>query len=430
MQYLAHQIASLLMNSDASAAIMNVEDVDGGCSPVPSLTSDSPVIEGQPFKQQIDKDLTTFVPSTHAKSSSLESTLLQLPPTGRSDLIDASNGSSLESTLLQPPPTGRSDLIDASAISNDPVLSNGPVLGDPSVRADPPIEMTQSNNLLDEAQLQTLMLQVLASLSRSRVPLNQPSGKWNGQCQTEAPPLNSPPTPPPTRHGSPLTIPSRHRLIVQRSRDSILSLGSVRDSIPPISAGTTMSSISAASSSALQSCPAFCPSRHTPSFTSTINKEGYLMKQGGSNLKTWKRRYFVLHGHSLYYFNDETDVKRQHVQTLGCIPLDSFYCIAQCDETGSPLEHVGMRRDYIFKIETVERTWYLSADSEHDFIEWMSALQNVLRANQQRVTKHRPVSFLDGSGEVQGWMEKHFKGTDEMIDLFHSVFVCPDQNDS
>jgi hypothetical protein len=89
-----------------------------------------------------------------------------------------------------------------------------------------------------------------------------------------------------------------------------------------------------------------------------------------------------------------------------------------------------MRRDYIFKIETVERTWYLSADSEHDFIEWMSALQNVLRANQQRVTKHRPVSFLDGSGEVQGWMEKHFKGTDEMIDLFHSVFVCPDQNDS
>jgi len=36
------------------------------------------------------------------------------------------------------------------------------------------------------------------------------------------------------------------------------------------------------------------------------DKDGYLTKQGGS-IKTWKRRYFILKGRTLYYYKTPKD---------------------------------------------------------------------------------------------------------------------------
>ncbi len=54
--------------------------------------------------------------------------------------------------------------------------------------------------------------------------------------------------------------------------------------------------------------------------TSSIPSEdilhsGYLKKQGGA-FKTWQRRWFVLAGDHLYYYNKEDDTR-----PLGAIPL-------------------------------------------------------------------------------------------------------------
>ena len=48
------------------------------------------------------------------------------------------------------------------------------------------------------------------------------------------------------------------------------------------------------------------------------DKEGYMMKQGG-NVKTWKRRWFVLKGHTLYYF---TSAQIRAGDQAGLIPLE------------------------------------------------------------------------------------------------------------
>lgn len=174
-------------------------------------------------------------------------------------------------------------------------------------------------------------------------------------------------------------------------------------------------------SSEIRTCSAFRPLSEvnaaiftqpkSESSRSAHAKEGYLTKQGGSTLKTWSSRYMVLQDRNLFYFHDVHESRDSETQPLGVIPLNSLYCIAQCHNTRTLMESVGLRRSFVFKIETVERAWYLSAEKESEMHEWMSVLQSLLRDNQRRVVQ----GSLDSRKSypeviLQGWLEKHYKG--------------------
>jgi len=58
-------------------------------------------------------------------------------------------------------------------------------------------------------------------------------------------------------------------------------------------------------------------------------KQGYLYKQGGQGVKTWKRRYFVLRDRQLYYYKNEEGFEKGEL--LGCISLSGFDSVSQTE---------------------------------------------------------------------------------------------------
>lgn len=87
---------------------------------------------------------------------------------------------------------------------------------------------------------------------------------------------------------------------------------------------------------------------------------GWLNKEGGT-IKTWKRRYFSLHGTMLRYFKSESG------------KLLSSYTITRVDER--PALPLGLE-----VTTTTDRTLVLTAESKEDFAKWLSSLQDALRA--------------------------------------------------
>ncbi|XP_002735178.2 pleckstrin homology domain-containing family H member 2-like [Saccoglossus kowalevskii] len=116
-----------------------------------------------------------------------------------------------------------------------------------------------------------------------------------------------------------------------------------------------------------------------------LEKSGYLTKLGGK-VKSWKKRWFVLHNGQLVYYKSKNDVSNK---PLGQVPLDG-----KCKVMKSESSHS-------FEIVTSQRTYYLSAESNNAVDEWIQALQGV-------------VSFQDGTywdcsdnhGVMKGWLVK------------------------
>lgn len=91
-----------------------------------------------------------------------------------------------------------------------------------------------------------------------------------------------------------------------------------------------------------------------------IDKEGYLNKKGEVN-KTFQRRYFVLKGNLLFYFEKKGDK-----EPIGVIILEG--CTIELDEDDE---------QFSFKIEfhgTNNRSYILSAESQEAMEQWMKAL--------------------------------------------------------
>ncbi|XP_038607930.1 pleckstrin homology domain-containing family A member 4 [Tachyglossus aculeatus] len=147
----------------------------------------------------------------------------------------------------------------------------------------------------------------------------------------------------------------------------------------PRSSLSVSSSVSTASSLNLSSKPARPVSRvhafgkresalkRDPNLAVQIR--GWLYKQDSSGLRLWKRRWFVLSGHCLFYYRDSREES-----VLGSVLLPSYS--VRPDGPGMPrgrrftftAEHPGMR------------TYVLGADTQEDLRGWLRALGRAARA--------------------------------------------------
>lgn len=94
--------------------------------------------------------------------------------------------------------------------------------------------------------------------------------------------------------------------------------------------------------------------------SSPLDKEGFLNKKGEVN-KSWQRRYFILKGNLLFYFD-----KKGEREPLGVIILEG--CTIELAEEGEL---------YCFQIifnGNNNRTYYLCAESQDTMESWMKAL--------------------------------------------------------
>ena len=87
--------------------------------------------------------------------------------------------------------------------------------------------------------------------------------------------------------------------------------------------------------------------------------EGYLVKQS-TWLREWRKRYFALHGHKLFYSKGPDE------------PPHGFVDLKECLTVRSADDVTGKRHS--FEIATPRETLYLYADSEVRKDEWIGAI--------------------------------------------------------
>uniref|UniRef100_A0A8C9PAP6 Pleckstrin homology domain containing A4 n=1 Tax=Spermophilus dauricus TaxID=99837 RepID=A0A8C9PAP6_SPEDA len=119
-----------------------------------------------------------------------------------------------------------------------------------------------------------------------------------------------------------------------------------------------------------------------------VHIRGWLHKQDSSGLRLWKRRWFVLSGHCLFYYKDSREES-----VLGSVLLPSYSI--RPDGPGAPrgrrftftAEHPGMR------------TYVLAADTLEDLRGWLRALGRASRAEGDDCGRPRtPASPQRGEG--------------------------------
>jgi len=91
-----------------------------------------------------------------------------------------------------------------------------------------------------------------------------------------------------------------------------------------------------------------------------VDKEGILMKRGDGSSKGFSKRWFVLKGNLLFYFE-----KRSDREPIGVIILEGS--TVELAET----EH---EEHFCFKIVFPSRSYVLSAESQASMEQWMKAL--------------------------------------------------------
>ncbi|PRP85288.1 ankyrin repeat-containing protein [Planoprotostelium fungivorum] len=111
----------------------------------------------------------------------------------------------------------------------------------------------------------------------------------------------------------------------------------------------------------------------------TAEKKGWLTKQAGGQIKTWKRRWFVLDHNILYYF------KTPQGEPAGIIPLENIrvvradakkkYCLQLTDSTGQEIKSCKINEDGSV-VRGHHAVYYIAAQSEEDLTSWMNAITN------------------------------------------------------
>ncbi|XP_066439781.1 pleckstrin homology domain-containing family A member 7 isoform X3 [Eleutherodactylus coqui] len=116
---------------------------------------------------------------------------------------------------------------------------------------------------------------------------------------------------------------------------------------------------------------------------------GWLYKQDSSGMKLWKRRWFLLSDHCLFYYKDSREEA-----VLGSIPLPGYIITPTGPEDrinrkfSFKAGHSGMRA-YIQQMDSLRdhpsmRTYYFSADTQEDMNGWMRVM------NQTALVQNAP----------------------------------------
>ncbi|KAM7163669.1 pleckstrin homology domain-containing family H member 1 isoform 8-T8 [Macrochelys suwanniensis] len=127
-----------------------------------------------------------------------------------------------------------------------------------------------------------------------------------------------------------------------------------------------------------------------------MEKSGYLLKMG-SQVKTWKRRWFVLRNGQIMYYKSPSDVIRK---PQGQVELNSSCQIIRGEGSQT------------FQLLTEKRTYFLTADSPNILEEWIRVLQSVLKV---QVTSSVAVPQNDAKPTVKGWLTKVKHGHSKLV---------------
>ncbi|NWQ68818.1 PKHH1 protein, partial [Neopipo cinnamomea] len=127
-----------------------------------------------------------------------------------------------------------------------------------------------------------------------------------------------------------------------------------------------------------------------------MEKSGYLLKMG-SQVKMWKRRWFVLRNRQIMYYKSPSDVI--------CKPQGQM-------ELNSSCQIVRGEGSQTFQLVTEKRTYFLTADSPNILEEWIHVLQSILRV---QVTSPVGVPHSDDKPTVKGWLTKVKHGHSKLV---------------
>ncbi|XP_075783503.1 pleckstrin homology domain-containing family H member 1 isoform X3 [Pelodiscus sinensis] len=127
-----------------------------------------------------------------------------------------------------------------------------------------------------------------------------------------------------------------------------------------------------------------------------MEKSGYLLKMG-SQVKTWKRRWFVLRNGQIMYYKSPSDVIRK---PQGQAELNSSCQIIRGEGSQT------------FQLITEKRTYFLTADSPNILEEWIRVLQSILKV---QVTSSAALPQKDAKPTVKGWLTKVKHGHSKLV---------------
>ncbi|KFQ17385.1 Pleckstrin homology domain-containing family H member 1, partial [Merops nubicus] len=130
--------------------------------------------------------------------------------------------------------------------------------------------------------------------------------------------------------------------------------------------------------------------------TEPMEKSGYLLKMG-SQVKMWKRRWFVLRNRQIMYYKSPSDVIRKPEGQM---------------ELNSSCQIVRGEGSQTFQLITEKRTYFLTADSPNILEEWIHVLQSILRV---QVTSPVGVPHSDAKPTVKGWLTKVKHGHSKLV---------------
>ncbi|XP_009951519.1 PREDICTED: pleckstrin homology domain-containing family H member 1-like, partial [Leptosomus discolor] len=130
--------------------------------------------------------------------------------------------------------------------------------------------------------------------------------------------------------------------------------------------------------------------------TEPMEKSGYLLKMG-SQVKMWKRRWFVLRNRQIMYYKSPSDVIRK---PQGQMELNSSCQIVRGEGSQT------------FQLMTEKRTYFLTADSPNILEEWIHVLQSILKV---QVTSPVGVPHSDAKPTVKGWLTKVKHGHSKLV---------------
>ncbi|XP_036398423.1 pleckstrin homology domain-containing family H member 1 [Megalops cyprinoides] len=138
-----------------------------------------------------------------------------------------------------------------------------------------------------------------------------------------------------------------------------------------------------------------CESTGPGSGPETLEKSGYLLKMG-SQVKAWKRRWFILRNGEILYYKSPSDVIRK---PQGQMELNSSCRIVRGEGAQT------------FQLITEKKTFYLTADSPNILEEWIRVLQNILK-----VQATSPIAAeTTAKPTVRGWLTKVKHGHSKLV---------------
>uniref|UniRef100_A0A7N8XPN4 Pleckstrin homology domain containing, family H (with MyTH4 domain) member 1 n=1 Tax=Mastacembelus armatus TaxID=205130 RepID=A0A7N8XPN4_9TELE len=126
-----------------------------------------------------------------------------------------------------------------------------------------------------------------------------------------------------------------------------------------------------------------------------LEKSGYLLKMG-SQVKAWKRRWFILRNGEILYYKSPSDVIRK---PQGQIELNSSCCIVRGEGAQT------------FQLITEKKTFYLTADSPNILEEWIRVLQNILKVQ----ASSQFTAETTAKPTVRGWLTKVKHGHSKLV---------------